>query len=204
LSIEQKGPIVATSQTKTSTKKPAPKGAPKTAAVRRTAAVGVAPTRREHAERGFVASTELAQNLQRVHVDLIELHLQGKQAHWNVVGRNFRDLHLQLDEIVEAAREFSDDVAERLRALHATPDGRSATVAEQTSLPEFPNGEVDTTETVDLITERLEAVVRTMRDVHDDVDEEDPTSADLLHAIIERLEQFAWMVSAENRTPARA
>jgi len=204
LSIEQKGPIVATSQTKTSTRKAAPKGAPKTAAVRQAAAVGVAPTRREHAERGFVASTELAQNLQRVHVDLIELHLQGKQAHWNVVGRNFRDLHLQLDEIVEAAREFSDDVAERLRALHATPDGRSATVAEQTSLPEFPNGEVDTTETVDLITERLEAVVRTMRDVHDDVDEEDPTSADLLHAIIERLEQFAWMVSAENRTPARA
>jgi starvation-inducible DNA-binding protein len=38
--------------------------------------------------------------------------------------------------------------------------------------------------------------------VHDDVDEEDPTSADILHAIIEKLEQFAWMVSAENRKPA--
>jgi starvation-inducible DNA-binding protein len=185
------------------TTKAAAKSGPRTTSVRRSD-VGVASTRREHAERGFVASPELAQNLQRVHVDLIELHLQGKQAHWNVVGRNFRDLHLQLDEIVEAAREFSDDVAERLRALHATPDGRSATVAEQTSLPEFPNGEVDTTETVDLITERLEAVVGTMREVHDDVDEEDPTSADLLHAIIERLEQFAWMVSAENRTPNRS
>src|SRR3954467_4634691 len=162
-------------------------------------------TRRTEAEvHNFEASPELSADLQRVHVDLIELHLQGKQAHWNVVGKNFRDLHLQLDEIIEAAGEFSDPVAGRLRALHATPDGRSATVAEQTSLPEFPNGEVDTTETVDLITERLEAVVRTMRDVHDDVDEEDPTSADLLHAIIERLEQFAWMVSAENRTPARA
>src|SRR3954452_8751379 len=150
----------------------------------------------------FVAPKRLTENMQAILVDLIELHLQGKQAHWNVVGRNFRDLHLQLDEIVEAAREFSDDVAERLRALHATPDGRSATVSEQTSLPEFPNGEVDTVETVDLITERLEAVVRTMREVHDEVDEEDPTSADLLHAIIERLEQFAWMVSAENRTPS--
>jgi starvation-inducible DNA-binding protein len=201
-SIDRKGPTVAASDTKT--KSSAKKSAPKTATVRRTSTVGVAPTRREHAEHGFVASPTLAENLQRVHVDLIELHLQGKQAHWNVVGRNFRDLHLQLDEIVEAAREFSDDVAERLRALHATPDGRSATVAEQTSLPEFPNGEVDTEETVDLITERLEAVVRTMRDVHDDVDEEDPTSADILHAIIERLEQLAWMVSAENRTPSRA
>src|SRR6185437_15916611 len=120
-------------------------------------------TRRERAERGFVASKELAQNLQRAHVDLIELHLQGKQAHWNVVGPNFRDLHLQLDEIVESAREFSDVVAERLRALHAAPDGRSSTVAKTTSLPVYPDGEVDTAETVDLITERLEATVRTMR-----------------------------------------
>jgi starvation-inducible DNA-binding protein len=136
-------------------------------------------------------------------VDLIELHLQGKQAHWNVVGKNFRDLHLQLDEIIDAAREFSDTIAERLRALHAVPDGRSDTVSATTTLPEYPGGEIDTAETVDLITVRLEAVVGTMRDVHDDVDEADPTSADLLHGIIERLEQYAWMVSAENRTATK-
>ena len=165
-------------------------------------AAGVRPTRSEGSEHGFVASAELASNLQRVHVDLIELPLQGKQAHWNVVGKNFRDLHLQLDWIVESAREFSDVIAERLRALHASPDGRSATVAKTTSLPEFPNGEVDTAAAVDLVTERLEAVVETVRSVHDQVDEEDPTTADLLHEIIATLEQYAWMVSAENRTPA--
>jgi starvation-inducible DNA-binding protein len=33
------------------------------------------------------------------------------------------------------------------------------------------------------------------------VDEEDPTSADLLHEFIARLEQFAWMVQAENMKP---
>ena len=147
----------------------------------------------------FKASEELADNLQRVHVDLIDLHIQGKQAHWNVVGRNFRDLHLQLDEIIEAVRLFSDDLAERMRALFITPDGRAASVAEQSSLAPFPEGEVDTSETVDLITERLYAVCGTMREVHDDVDEEDPTSADLLHGFLEKLEQFAWMVGAENR-----
>ena len=163
---------------------------------------GAKPTRRQNAEKGFTASKELIANLQAVHVDLIELHLQGKQAHWNVVGKNFRDLHLQLDEIVEEVREFSDTVAERLRALHAVPDGRSDTVAAGTTLPEYPNGEIDTAVTVDLITQRLEATVGTMREVHDEVDDEDPTSADILHGIIERLEQFAWMVSAENRKPA--
>ncbi|KAA9107706.1 Dps family protein [Microbacterium rhizomatis] len=171
---------------------------------RRTAAggAGAKVTRRQNAEKGFVASKALDDRLQAVLVDLLELAMQGKQAHWNVVGRNFRDTHRILDEIIEAAREFSDTVAERMRALHAVPDGRSDVVAATTTLPEYPQGEIDTSETVDLITVRLEATVGTIRGVHDDVDEEDPTSADILHAIIEKLEQFAWMVSAENRTPA--
>ncbi len=167
------------------------------------AGAGARTTRRQNAEHGFTASKQLTENLQKVLVDLIELAGQGKQAHWNVVGRNFRDTHRILDEIIEAAREFSDEVAERMRSLHGIPDGRSDTVAATTTLPEFPAGEVSTADTIDLVTVRLENTVGTIRDVHDEVDEEDPTSADILHAIIEKLEQYAWMVSAENRTPAK-
>ncbi|WP_345799979.1 DNA starvation/stationary phase protection protein [Microbacterium sp. AZCO] len=169
---------------------------------RRPAKSGAMLTDEQNAESGFRASESLSGNLQRVLVDLIELATQGKQAHWNVVGKNFRDTHRQLDEIVDAARTFSDTVAERMRALHALPDGRSDTVAETTSLPEFPQGEIDTADVIDLMTERLEATTGTCREVHDDVDEEDPTSADILHAILEALEQLTWMTSAENRRPA--
>ena len=42
------------------------------------------------------------QSRQRFLADLIELHLQSKQAHWNVVGKDFRDLHLRLDEPVDS------------------------------------------------------------------------------------------------------
>ena len=147
------------------------------------------------------ASPTLTNNLQAVLADLIQLHVQGKQAHWNIVGTNFRDLHLQLDEIVEAARGFADETAERMRALHALPDGRSSTVAESTSLAEFPAGLISTKDAIERIVAALEATVGTMRKVHDEVDEEDPTSADLLHAFIEKLEQFAWMVNAENMKP---
>ncbi len=171
---------------------------------RRPADSGAGLTEEQNAESGFRASETLSQNSQKVLVDLIELSLQGKQAHWNVVGRNFRDTHLQLDEIIDAAREFADTVAERMRALHALPDGRSDTVAETTTLPEFPQGEIATSEVIDLITARLEATIATCREVHDEVDDEDPTTADILHSILERLEQLAWMVSAENRTPATA
>ncbi|MEO9322474.1 DNA starvation/stationary phase protection protein [Nocardioides sp. C4-1] len=152
----------------------------------------------------FRASEQLAAHLQALLVDLTDLHLQGKQAHWNVVGKNFRDLHLQLDEIIDDARTFADTVAERMRALYVTPDARAATVAHQSSLPAFPATEVDTAATVDLTVSALYAVSATARRIHDDVDAEDPTSADILHGIIERIEQLAWMVDAENRTADRS
>jgi starvation-inducible DNA-binding protein len=157
-------------------------------------------TRRTETDiRNFQASSQLRDNLQRVLVDLIELHLQGKQAHWNVVGTNFRDLHLQLDELVDLAREASDTVAERMRALDVIPDGRSDTVAAGTSLPQFPAYEHGTAEVVDLITARTYAAVGTLRGVHDEVDEEDPSTADILHQLIDGLEKHAWLIKSENR-----
>jgi starvation-inducible DNA-binding protein len=149
--------------------------------------------------QNFTASPQLAANLQRVLVDLVELQLQGKQAHWNVIGSNFRDLHLQLDELVDAARVASDTVAERMRALDAVPDGRSDTVAVTTSLPRFPAGEVNTGDVVDLITTQTYAAVDTIRDVHDAVDVVDASTSDLLHEIIDSLEKLAWMIKSENR-----
>ncbi|GHJ39686.1 Dps family protein [Streptomyces sp. TS71-3] len=157
--------------------------------------------RSETGVTGFTASRGLARALQQILVDLVELHLQGKQAHWNVVGHNFRDLHLQLDEIVDAAREAADTIAERMRALSAWPDGRTDTVASTTTLPAFPEGEVGVSAVVDLVTTRLRATVDTLRTRHDEVDGEDPSTADLLHEIIDSLEKYAWMVSSENRVP---
>jgi starvation-inducible DNA-binding protein len=150
----------------------------------------------------FAAPPQLAKSLQAVLVDLIELHLQGKQAHWNVVGTNFRDLHLQLDGIVDVAREAADVIAERMRALRAVPDGRSETVVATTSLPALPEGTQSTADVVVLMVDRLGAAVTTLRGVHDTVDAADPSSADLLHTIIDDLEKQAWMLGAETENPA--
>lgn len=161
---------------------------PTTSSQRRTSVEGIR----------FLAPSRLVDNLQAVLVDLIELSLQGKQAHWNVVGTNFRDIHLQLDEIVDVARLASDTIAERMRALQSVPDGRTDTVVATTTLPSFPAGEQTTGEIVSLVTDRIAAAVATMRGVHDDVDDDDPASADLLHVIIDDLEKNAWMLSVEN------
>ena len=158
-------------------------------------------TARENAEHGFTASTELTDALQTVLVQLIDLQLVAKQAHWNIVGPNFRDLHLNLDEIVGIARTGSDQIAERMRALHATPDGMAATIAKYSKLEQPTTGEILTTNAIDTIVAALEQVVSTIRSVHDTVDEADPTSADILHEYIAQLEQQAWFISAEKRKP---
>lgn len=149
----------------------------------------------------FKASKELSDNLQKVVVDLIDLSNVGKQAHWNILGANFRDLHLNLDEMVDIAREGADNFAERMRELYATPDGRTATVAKESSLPGFPEGEISTHDAIDGIVDSIYATTHTMREVHDQVDAEDPTSSDILHNFIEKLEQQAWFIGADNRTP---
>jgi starvation-inducible DNA-binding protein len=66
-------------------------------------------------------------------------------------------------------------------------------------LPQFPAYEIATAEAVDLVTARVYAAVDTMRAVHDDVDAEDPSTADILHQLIDGLEKLAWLIKSENR-----
>lgn len=155
----------------------------------------------QESEQGFRAPADLADALQKVLIDFIALQLVAKQAHWNVVGQNFRDLHLALDEVVNVARIGTDTIAERMRALHVAPDGRPSVVAAQTGLKEFPDGEISTHQGIRLMVQEIEATVKTMREVHDTVDDSDPTSADILHGFIAQLEQHAWFLSSELRSP---
>ena len=134
---------------------------------------------------------------------MIALELVGKQAHWNIVGPNFRDLHLGLDELVDLARTGSDDVAERMRAINAVPDGRPATVAAQSVVPVAPEGEILTSDASAYVVTAIEAVVATIREVLDDVDGEDSTTGGILEGYVEKLEQQAWFISAEIRQPIR-
>ena len=67
---------------------------------------------------------EVVAELQSMLVELIDLALIGKQAHWNVEGPHFRSLHLELDELVDTWRTLGDQVAERVVTLGAAPDGQ--------------------------------------------------------------------------------
>ncbi|MFC7280147.1 Dps family protein, partial [Paractinoplanes rhizophilus] len=64
--------------------------------------------------------------LQQTLVDLIDLGLVAKQAHWTVTGPRFRSLHQQLDEVVDTTRTHADTIAERCAAIGVAPNTATA------------------------------------------------------------------------------
>ena len=147
----------------------------------------------------ITAQPTVARELQATLVDLIDLSLQGKQAHWNVIGKDFRSLHLHLDEMLAEYRLWSDEVAERLVTIGISPDGRASTVAGSTGVPAFPEGLVKDSEVVRLFVERLEKVALLMRERIKMVGDEDPITQDLFIQVGGGLEKQKWMVQAQMR-----
>lgn len=136
--------------------------------------------------------------LQGALVDLVDLSLVAKQVHWNVVGPRFRSVHLQLDEVVDTARQHSDTVAERASAVGVNPDGRSRTLAKTTAIDSVPDGWIKDVDAVRVLVDALRVVIDRMRERIAATDEPDPISQDILITVTADLEKHAWMFQAES------
>ena len=136
--------------------------------------------------------------LQGALVDLIDLSLVAKQAHWNIVGPRFRSIHLQLDEVVDLARGYTDMAAERAAAIGVSPDGRAGTVAKESGVPTFAAGWVKDVDVVRSFVTTFSAIIKRMRKRVRDTADPDPVTQDLLISISADLEKQFWMFQAEN------
>jgi starvation-inducible DNA-binding protein len=136
--------------------------------------------------------------LQATLVDLVDLSLVGKQAHWNLVGRQFHDVHLHLDELVDIARRYSDRVAERGVAIGVPVDGRAGTVAADSRVPDFASGWVTDRDVIRQAFESVDATVRGIRPRIEELEKADPVTEDLLIEVTAALEEQRWMWQAQN------
>lgn len=142
------------------------------------------------------ATKTTVEELQASLIELIDLSLAGKQAHWNVVGHHFRSVHLQLDELVAAAREHADLVAERAVALGGSPDGSPETVVAERAGGAMPTGLLKDDDAVKAIVDRLGSSIGRIREAMRAVEETDPASQDLLDAALLDIEKQSWMFQA--------
>lgn len=136
--------------------------------------------------------------LQESLVDLIDLHLLAKQAHWNLTGRNFRSIHLQLDEVVAFAREYADELAERAVAIGVNPDGRARTVAEHSKLHQLETGWLPDDKVVAAITDMLGEMSRRFRDRIETTDDTDLVTQDLLIEAAQKIDEQHWMFAVQH------
>jgi starvation-inducible DNA-binding protein len=122
---------------------------------------------------------EVVGQLQECLANLIDLSLQGKQAHWNLVGRQFQSFHKQLDEIIDTARSGSDEVAERIATLGVAADGRAETISSQSNLDRFPEGRISVESAISLTADRLQTAIHRLRQAIEATGESDPITPDL-------------------------
>jgi starvation-inducible DNA-binding protein len=142
-------------------------------------------------------ATTVARELQPVLETFIDLSLLAKHAHWNVVGPNFRSLHLQLDELTDAWRDAADAVGERIAALGGFPDGRVETVASGRELPTLGDGPQPDRALVASLTAILTAAVKLIRARMDRIEDLDVVTADVLHSVVAGLEEQLWMIRVQ-------
>lgn len=67
-----------------------------------------------------------------------DLQSQVKQAHWNVKGIHFYQLHLLFDELAGRLAELTDEIAERVTAIGGYATGTVRMATDNSTLPEIP------------------------------------------------------------------
>jgi starvation-inducible DNA-binding protein len=125
-----------------------------------------------------------------------DLHLTLKHIHWNVVGPNFIGVHEMIDPQVEAVRGYADDVAERIAALGASPQGNPGAIIRDRSWDDYSvdrNTVQAHLAALDLV---YNGVVEDIRHAIDETDEIDQVTQDLLIDQAGNLEKFQWFVRA--------
>jgi starvation-inducible DNA-binding protein len=131
----------------------------------------------------------VAVELQAALVDLLDLTLIGKHAHWNVEGPHFRSVHLELDGLVDGWQQLSDDVAERAVTIGASPDGQAETIAGATQFQPLPAGHLSDRHVLEAIGDRLAQAATSTRE--------------RIIAVAATLEKQLWMIRAQTADPGQ-
>ena len=133
--------------------------------------------------------------------DTLDLYTQVKQAHWNVKGKDFYQLHLLFDEIAGEIEPFIDLLAERATLLGGYATGTARMAAEHSELPEYPTDAIEGRQHLEALVERFGIYCGRIRSAIDDSDEiGDPSTADLYTEISRVADKRLWFLEAHIQT----
>ncbi|SRR5579875_1310505 len=140
---------------------------------------------------------KLIELLNKTLASTLDLQTQIKQAHWNVKGWDFYQLHLMFDEIAEEVEGYVDTIAERITTLGGYAMGTARTAARDSSIPEYPFEAVSGSDHLHALADRLAAYARMVRAAIEQANDlGDLDTADLFTEVSRGIDKRLWFVEA--------
>jgi starvation-inducible DNA-binding protein len=129
--------------------------------------------------------------------DTFDLFSQTKQAHWNVKGLQFWQLHELFDKLAEELEEFVDLIAERATALGGTALGTARLAAAASRLTEYPADPMGSPQHVAALADRYGALAASSRAAIESAARAgDADTADMFTEISRGLDKSLWLLEA--------
>lgn len=156
-----------------------------------------APLHRSKIDLPDEARTRLTELLAQQLADTSDLASQLKQAHWNVKGMHFQQVHELFDGVYAAVTPYVDMLAERITTLGGVARGTVRMAAEATRLPEYPLEAVGARQHLEAVRDRLAHYAgSTRRAIGSAEGLEDPTTADLFTEISRAVDLQLYFVES--------
>ncbi len=127
----------------------------------------------------------------------LDLKTQTKQAHWNVKGIDFYQLHELFDEMAGELEEYVDMVAERVTALGGTALGTARVAASESILSEYPLDAVGGVEHITALADRYSDYGKHVGEAIDTTgDLGDADTSDMYTEISRTIDKRLWFLEA--------
>ena len=129
--------------------------------------------------------------------DTADLYSQIKQAHWNVKGPTFFQLHLLFDQLAGEVFPYIDLIAERVTALGGVAKGTARMAAASSRLPEYPIEATEGQMHLRALIDRYAKFTTNTRKAIDVADERrDKSTADIFTEISRTADKQLWFLEA--------
>ena len=140
-----------------------------------------------------------SKTVDELNVLLADYHLYYQKLrnfHWNVIGKNFFDLHEKFEELYDDAKLKVDEIAERILTLRYTPVSNLSDYLKSSNIEESKSDLTDY-EMIEILLKDHGVLLKQMRAVVETADKAgDEGTIDLIGAYIRELEKTSWMLDA--------
>lgn len=144
---------------------------------------------------------ESVKRLQQLTVDLLAVVNMYKEAHWDISGPLYLQLHEYYDEQADFYREQADTFAERVLHLGSSVDGRYSTIARTTKIPEMPEGYLSDDESLKLLLDRVTVLQKEIYQFLRDTEASDPPTSNKLQDLAYSVDKNLWQLRIHLQKP---